>query len=166
VQNLNLIAERLQKSQDFFQLALRTVQLLYQPPPKEKVFLAELAVLQKKTISDLNLTPPIDASKQDISTIMDLLSSMEADELEAGLEDEEDWIRFNFSNFTNPPYWLERNVNNKTNRLSYDESMPGYDPLCLVIALVEKNRGAVYAKMGSDSTYSLSFTLPVYREES
>jgi hypothetical protein len=114
----------------------------------------------------MNLLSPIDTSKQDISTIIDLLNFMKSDELEVSLEDGENWVRFNFSNFTNPPYWFERSLNEETNRLDCDESMLGHEPLCLVIALVEKQGGAVYAELGSDSTYSLSFTLPVYREES
>ena len=122
VQNLNLVAERLQKSQDFFQLALRAVQQLYEPPPKERVVLAEVEVLQKQTISDLNLLSPIHASKQVAATLIDLLNFMKSDELEVRIEDDENWVRFSFSNFTNPTYWLERNVNKETNRLSYDLS--------------------------------------------
>ena len=165
VQNMSLIADRLQKVQDFYSLALRTIQLLHELLPKEKVVLAELEVLEKQTTSGLNLLSPIDASKQAISTIMDLLNFMKSDELEVRLEDDENWVRFNFSNFTNPPYWLERNLDKRTNRLGCEESMPGYEPLCLVIALVEKQSGAVYAELGSDLTYSLSFTLPVHQEE-
>ena len=117
-----------------------------------------------QTTNDLNLLSPIHTSKQDISTIMDLLNFIKSDELEVRLEDDGNSVHFNFPNFTNPPYWLERGLNEETNRLSYDESMPGHDPVCLVIALVEKQGGAVYAEINSDSTYSLSFTLPVYQE--
>ena len=164
-QTINLTGERLQKTQNFFFLALRTIQLLHVPPPKEKVVLAEIEGLQNQTTSDLHLLSPIDASKQAISTIMDLLNFMNSDELEVSLEEDENWIRFKFSNFMNPPFWLKRSLNEKTNRLSCDESMPGYDPLCLVIGLVEKQSGAAYIKLGNDSTYSFSFTLPVYRED-
>lgn len=166
VQAMNLIAERLQKSQDFFFLALRTIHLLHEAPLKGKAVLAELAILEKQTTSDLNLLSPIDASEQAISTIMELLNFMKSDELEVRLEDDENWVRFNFSNFTNPPYWLERNLNKETNQLGCEESMLGYEPLCLVIALVEKYGGAVYAALGADSnaTYNLSFTMPVFRE--
>ncbi len=164
-ETINIVGGRLQKIQDFFFLALRVMQLLHEPLQTEKVVLAELEVLQKQSTSDLNLLSSIYASKQAISTIMDLLNFMISDEFEVGLDEDENWIRFKFSNFMNPPFWLERSIIEGTNQLSCDQSMPIHDPLCFVIGLVEKQSGAVYAKLDKDSTYSLSFTLPIYQEE-
>ncbi len=146
-------------------MALRTIQLLHEPLPKEKVALAELAALAKQTTSELNSLPPIHASERDVWTIMDLLAFIKSDELELSFIHDGDWVRVSSSNFANLPYWFERSFDKETRRLRYEESVAGFEPVGLVIALVEKNGGTVFAELSGDSTYSLSFTLPVYREE-
>jgi light-regulated signal transduction histidine kinase (bacteriophytochrome) len=166
VQSMNVIADRLHMSQEFFSLALRTLQLIHEPSPKEKIVLAELEILEKLTPNGLNTLPAIHAPRRDVLTAMDLLTFMQSDGLELSFAVDGDWVRVSSSHLANRPYWFERSFTPETGQLRYEESVAGYEPVGLLIALVEKNGGAVFAELGGDSTYSLSFTLPVYKQES
>jgi hypothetical protein len=63
-------------------------------------------------------------------------------------------------------YRVKDYVDSETGRLHFSERARYLNPVGLATALVEKYGGAVYAELTGESTGHLSFTLPVYREES
>src|SRR5690606_24054032 len=103
--------------------------------------------------------------RQAFLTLVDLLTFIKSDELNLSFTVDRDGIRVSSASLANRPYWFEGSLDPATDRLKYKESAAGFEPLGHIVALVEKNSGAVFAELGTEMTYSLSFTLPVYREE-
>jgi signal transduction histidine kinase len=167
VQGIKKFADRVEQVISFCSSWRSGIQLLSNPTVKAKISFAETKYLEQAVgmpiMSDMTQIPSVFADKGAILIIMELLRSLKNEEAEAILKADSDWVRFTFSNL-HLPYWLIRNLDGEMNRLFCEESIPQYEPLCLVVALVEKYGGTVYAALGSDSTYNLSFTLPVYHE--
>ncbi|MCC6601868.1 MAG: HAMP domain-containing histidine kinase [Anaerolineae bacterium] len=166
VQSINAIADRLIKSQEFYSLALRTVQLIHEWPSHEKIILAELEILEQLTPNNLYSLPAVEIPRQAFLTLVDLLTFIKSDELELSFAVDGDWVQVSSANFENRPYWFERSLDPATGRLKYKESAAGFEPLGHIVALVEKNGGTVFAELDGESTFGLSFTLPVYKEAS
>ena len=157
-------------------LVNRATFFLKEPPTKTKVLLSRIEQLKNRAglsiTSDLMQASPVYADENVIEVIVEILAFHnflhKSDETaELSIENDGDRVRFNFSNLSQSPlsYYLEKYFDKVGDRLVCKDESWLYEPMCLVVALVEKYGGAVFAKLGSDSTYSLSFALPAYREE-
>ena len=173
IDSMKSAGDRIHEMIRFMMSKVRAFQYVQSPPPKTKVLLAELKGLEVwADFGPTNLAEvsPVFADEGVITALFDLLgydlSIYYQEELEISIIDEGDLVRFNFSNIGHRPVWLDDYLDAKRNRMSCKKTFQWSQPFCLAIDLVEKYGGAVYAELGSDSTYSLSFTLPVYQEES
>ncbi len=119
--------------------------------------------------TDFNQSSSALSNKRDLEAIIHLLDfqmvrNTEVIKVEI-VEATNDLFRFILPTLTSYAfYYVERIIDKETGRLIFPETERYRDPFGLAIALVEKHGGTVYAELGNDSTYSLSFTLPVYRE--
>jgi hypothetical protein len=173
IESMKSAGDRIHEMVRFMMSKVQAFQYVQSPPPKTKVILAELKGLE--VWADFGLTnlaniSPVFADEGVITALFDLfgfdLNIYYQQELKISIYDEGDWVSFNFLNIGHRPIWLDDYLDVETNRMSCNEAFQWSQPFCLAINLVEKYGGAVYAELGNDSTYSLSFTLPVYREES
>ena len=79
----------------------------------------------------------------------------------------DDTLRFHFPHTIQIPSSRVKNfVDGETGRLKFTERQRYFDPISLATGLVEKYGGAVYAELTDESSCHLSFTLPIYQEES
>ncbi|GJM43076.1 MAG: hypothetical protein DHS20C20_33580 [Ardenticatenaceae bacterium] len=173
IESMKFAGDRIHEMFRFMMSKVQAFQYVESPPPKTKVVLAELKGLEMSSdfiSTDLAQVSPVLADGGVITALFDLLgfdlNIYHQKELVISIFDEGDLVRFNFSNLGHRPIWLDDYLDVKTNRMSCNEDFQWSQPFCLVIALVEKYGGAVYAELGSNSTYRLSFTLPIYQEES
>ncbi|WP_420627290.1 sensor histidine kinase [Candidatus Leptofilum sp.] len=173
IESMKSAGDRIHEMVRLMSSKVRAYQYVQSPPSKTKVVLAELKGLEVWTdfgLSNLARISPVFADEGVITALFDLLgfelNIHYQEELKISIYDEGDWIRFNFINIRHRPIWLDDYLGDETNRISCNEAFQWSQPFCLVIDLVEKYGGAVYAELGSNSTYSLSITLPVYQEGS
>jgi len=168
VQGMKKAAERIQEAGNLSLLWWRMLQLLEKPPAKTKIFLAGLKHFEQAADApiktDLTQIPPILANEEVIIAIMEFLRFGKLDEAELVIREDGKHVHFILSNWTNLSYWVEKYLKNENGRLVCDEQRSIFEPICVIVALVEKYGGAVFAELSSDSTYSFSFTFPVYQK--
>ena len=167
VQGMKKAAERIQEAGNLSLAWWRMLQLLEKPLVKTKIFLAELnhfeQVAEVPIKTDLTEISPILANEEVIIAIMESLRFVKLDEAELVIREDGEYVHFVLSNWTNLSYWVDKYLKNESNQLICDEQKNIFEPICIIVALVEKYGGAVYAELVSNSTYNLSFTLPVYQ---
>lgn len=151
---------------------LRAIDLVDEEPEPEEVTLAEIGEMTQFSIeSDLALDTAVSVNKREAEAIINLLAMAwyrrnKGSVLEVTAELGE-YLRFRFPHTTEiPSSYAKDSVDGETGRLQFTERQRYFDPVGLATGLVEKYGGAVYAELTSEKTYNLSFTLPVYREES
>ena len=140
-------------------------QLLAEPVVKNKLILATTKeFIRISATIDITSISPILMDEHALLVIMRLLGLTQKNDAELSVHEDGDWVWFVFSNLINPPHWLKGYLDPESNQLSCKEQIYLYDGICPAVALVEKYGGKVYATLGDDDAYRLSFTLPVYRE--
>ncbi len=168
VQGMKKTAERIQEAGNLSLAWWRMLQLLEKPPAKTKIILADLNRFEQVAgvpiKTDLTQISPILANEEVIIAIMESLRFRKSDEAELVIREDGEYVHFTLSNGTNLSYWVDKYLKNENGRLVCDEQKSIFEPICVIVTLVEKYGGAVFAELSSNSTYSLSFTLPVYQE--
>ncbi|MAT99245.1 MAG: hypothetical protein CL608_19060, partial [Anaerolineaceae bacterium] len=151
---------------------LKAIEVVDNEPEPEAVTLAEIGEMTEFAVeSDLALETVVFINKREAETIINLLATgwykrNKGNVLEVTAESD-DTLRLHFPHTTQiPSYHIKNFVNGETGRLKFTERQRYFDPVGLATALVEKYGGAVYAELTDESICHLSFTLPVYREES
>ncbi|MEZ4594023.1 MAG: hypothetical protein R3D55_23220 [Chloroflexota bacterium] len=169
VQGIKKAAERIQEAQKFSILWWNVLQFLTEPLAQTKISLAEIKNFEEAVgmpiKTDLASIPPILANEEVLITVIRYLGYAKSDEAVLKFSQDEDFICVILSNRTFQSYWVEKYLDSESGRLVFSSDTEIFEPIDLVIALVEKCGGAVYAELGNDSTYTLSFTLPIYQEE-
>jgi hypothetical protein len=155
----------------FFDL-LKAIEVVDNEPEPEEVTLAEIGEMSQFSIeSDLALDTAVSINKHEAETTINLLAigwykRNKGSVLEVTAEPGK-YLRFRFPHTTEIPSSHAKNsVDGKTGRLKFTERQRYFDPVGLATALVKKYSGAVYAELTDESICHLSFTLPVYGEES
>ena len=168
VHDIKKAAKRIQDANNLHSAWWRMLRLLRETPAKTKIVLAELHHLEQSVgipiTIDLAQIPPIVANEEVVLAVMESLRYVKRDEAELIIREDGEYVHFILSNWAELSYWVDKYLDNDGNRLVCNDKANVFEPMCLVIALIEKYGGAVYAELGDDSTYTISFTLPVYRE--
>lgn len=170
VQGIKKAVERIQEANNWHVIWWRMLQLFEEPLVQTKIFLAEIEnfeeVVGMPIKTDLAQIPPILANAEVLITVIKSLGYGKRDDSELIFSQDAEQVFVTLSNTPYQSYWVEEFLGNESKRLVCASETGIFEPIGVVIALVEKYGGAVYAELGSDSTYSLSFTLPIYQEES
>lgn len=152
--------------------SLRAIELVDEEPEREVVTLAEIGEVSEFSVeSGLDLETAVSVNRYEARAIINLLARGWFQRNKGnGLvvtAVADGFLRFRFPDATKiPSYSTENFVDGETGRLKFTERQRYFDSVGLATGLVEKYGGAVYAELTGERTCHLSFTLPVYREES
>ncbi|MBK7895885.1 MAG: hypothetical protein WAS33_11110 [Candidatus Promineifilaceae bacterium] len=170
VQGIKKAVERIQEADNWHVIWWRMLQLFEEPLVQTKIFLAEIEnfeeVVGMPIKTDLAQIPPILANAEVLITVIKSLGYGKRDDAELIFSQDAGQVFVTLSNTPYQSYLVKEFLDSESGRLVYSVESKIFEPIGIVIALVEKYGGAVYAELGNDSTYTLSFTLPIYQEES
>ncbi len=167
---INDHAQKLREAIEYYIFdSLRSIELLDKQPLPEAVTLAEIGKLIEVE-SELAWETAVSINKFEARAIINLLArgwfQRNKGSVLVVTAVSDDTLRFRFPHTTEIRYNIEDIVDEETGQLKFTERQRYFDPVGLATGLVEKYDGAVYAELTGEGTCHLSFTLPVYREES
>lgn len=152
--------------------SFRSIELRDKQPVPEAVTLAEIGKMTEFEVeSELDMETAVSINRYEVESIINLLARgwfqrNKVDVLTVTAVSDET-LRFSFSHTIQiPSHHIEKSVDGKTGQLKFTERQRYFDPVGLATGLVEKYGGAVYAELTDESSCHLSFTLPIYQEES
>lgn len=167
VHGIKKVAEHIQEADSFHIIWWRTLQLFEEPLVQAKISLAEIENFEKVVgipiKTDLSQIPPILANEEVLITVTQSLGCAKRDDAELIFSQDAEQVFVALSNTPYQSYWVEEFLDNESKRLVCASGTEIFESMSVTIALVEKYGGAVYAELGNDSTYTLSFTLPIYQ---
>ncbi|MEZ4594024.1 MAG: hypothetical protein R3D55_23225 [Chloroflexota bacterium] len=151
--------------------SLRSIELRDKQPVPEAVTLAEIGKMTEFEVeSELDMETAVSINRYEARSIINLLARgwfqrNKGDGLVVTAVSD-DTLRFHFPHTVKIRYNIENILNAETGQLKFTEREQYFDPVGLATGLVEKYGGAVYAELTGDRSCHLSFTLPIYQEES
>ncbi|MCB8926980.1 MAG: HAMP domain-containing histidine kinase [Ardenticatenaceae bacterium] len=155
----------------FFDLLGRIDSVDAEPAP-EAVALAEIGKMTEFEVeSEFDLETAVSINRYEARSIINLLARGWFQRNKGSVLEvtavSDDTLRFHFPHTIQIPSSRVKNfVDGETGRLKFTERQRYFDPISLATGLVEKYGGAVYAELTDESSCHLSFTLPIYQEES
>ncbi|WP_420641976.1 hypothetical protein [Candidatus Leptofilum sp.] len=154
----------------FFDL-LRAIEVVDEEPEPEAATLAEIVAGTEFVVeSELALETAVSINRYEAQSIINLLARGWFQRNKGSVLEvtavSDDTLRFHFPHTAQIRNNIEDILDDETGQLKFTERQRYFDPVGLATGLVEKYSGAVYVELTGDSTGHLSFTLPIYHEES